>query len=99
MGRDFWGTLYIATDNGVFVSYNQGEYWETLGNGLPTVPVTDLNLHTPTRTLLAATYGRSQYLIHLREASGTSVVKQLDENMRVFPNPSTDQVTIQFELQ
>jgi len=67
------GTFYVATDNGVYVSYNTGESWDVLGNGLPTVPVLDLNLHTPTRSLLAATFGRSMYLINVKESAGVDL--------------------------
>jgi hypothetical protein len=54
-------TLYAATDSGVFVTTNGGTTWFTMGTGLPNVPVLSLVLHEPSRTLLAATHGRSAW--------------------------------------
>jgi uncharacterized protein (TIGR03437 family) len=56
---DLPNTLYVATDLGVMVSQDGGATWSSLGMGLPKVVVHSLVLHRPTRTLRAATYGRS----------------------------------------
>lgn len=95
---DNQGTFYVATDNGVYVSYDSGTNWEALGNGLPTVPVLDLNLHRPTRTLLAATFGRSQYLIKVKAASGTGEIDKPVEGLSAYPNPSMEDLKIEFYL-
>jgi photosystem II stability/assembly factor-like uncharacterized protein len=67
---DIPGTLYAATDVGVF----QGTCtttapfsctWATLSTGLPRVAVLSLRLHEPSRTLLAATHGRGVWSIVL----------------------------------
>jgi hypothetical protein len=54
-------TLFAATDTGVFVTTNGGTSWSTLGTGLPNVAVFSLVLHEPSRTLRAATHGRSAW--------------------------------------
>jgi hypothetical protein len=54
-------TLYAATDIGAFVTTNGGSSWSTMGTGLPNVPVLSLALHDPSRTLRAATHGRSAW--------------------------------------
>ena len=92
------GTFYLATDNGVYVSYNTGDSWEVLGNGMPTVPVLDINLHTPTRTLLAATFGRSQWKIPVKASAGVDVPVDGDPGINVYPNPSLQEVTIDVVL-
>jgi len=92
------GTFYVATDNGVYVSYNTGESWDVLGNGLPTVPVLDLNLHTPTRSLLAATFGRSMYLINVKESAGVDLPIGEEPKLSAYPNPSSDEVFINVVL-
>jgi uncharacterized protein (TIGR03437 family) len=66
---DIPDTLYIGTDAGVMVSTNGGAIWSTLGNGLPRVVVMDLVLHRKTRTLRAATHGRSMWDISVPLAS------------------------------
>lgn len=95
---DNQGTYYVATDNGVWVSYDAGETWEMMGNGLPTVPVLDLKLHQPTRTLLAATFGRSMYEIKLQAASSTSQTSTRPEPLKLYPNPASGLVQIAFTL-
>ena len=55
------GTLYVGSDIGVFRSTDGGETWATLSGGLPRTVVTGLKLHRPSRTLRAATHGRSMW--------------------------------------
>ncbi|MCA9751491.1 MAG: glycosyl hydrolase, partial [Gemmatimonadetes bacterium] len=59
------GALYVASDFGVYVTNDLGATWSALGTGLPNVVVTDLELHQPSRTLTAATFGRSQWTFDL----------------------------------
>lgn len=66
------GTLYVATDIGIFVTTNGGASWATMGAGLPNVVVLSLALHEPSRTLRAATHGRSAWDYSLPALSGTS---------------------------
>lgn len=66
---DLPNTLYIATDLGVMASSDGGSSWSSLGNGLPKVVVQSLVLHRATRTLRAATYGRSVWDISVPLAS------------------------------
>jgi photosystem II stability/assembly factor-like uncharacterized protein len=63
--------FYAATDFGVYVSYNSGGTWAVLGTGLPLVSVMDMVLHDSSRTLVAATHGRSMYRIALPNAVPT----------------------------
>jgi len=58
-------SLYLATDVGVFISLNDGESWNILNAGMPNLVIADLSYHSPTKKLLAATYGRSMYDIDL----------------------------------
>jgi hypothetical protein len=57
--------LYLATDVGVFTTSNLGASWSPLATGLPAVPVVDLTLDAGSRTLVAATHGRSQWKFSL----------------------------------
>ena len=90
-------TLYIGTDVGVYASSGNGT-WFPLGNSLPNVPVVDLTLHQPTRTLLAATFGRSMYTYDL--SSITSVIEQVNtfSSFTVQPNPVNSSATIRFKV-
>ena len=72
---DIPGTLYAATDLGVFVGSCTGApctwTWTTLGTGLPRVAVLSLRLHEASRTLFAATHGRGVWNIALNNFAFT----------------------------
>lgn len=57
------GTLYVSTDQGVFVSPSGGGSWSRLGGGLPLVPVNDIEYDHVNHRLVAATFGRGIYQI------------------------------------
>ncbi len=57
------GALYVATDQGVFVSPIGGSSWSRLGTNLPMVPVDDIEYDGGTDRLVAATFGRGIYQI------------------------------------
>ena len=55
--------ILVGTDAGVFGTNDGGDSWNIFGNGLPAVPITDLQLHESSRTLVAGTYGCSAFLL------------------------------------
>ena len=55
------GLLYGGTENGVYISYDEGDHWQSLQLNLPTVSVRDLNVHG--NDLVAATYGRALWIL------------------------------------
>jgi photosystem II stability/assembly factor-like uncharacterized protein len=57
--------LFLATDVGVYITRNLGGEWYAFSPGMPLQAVFDLTLHQPSRTLVAATHGRSQWKINL----------------------------------
>jgi len=59
--------LFVATDMGVYHSYDGGNTWNMLGDNLPNVVVNDIDYHQPTNKLIAATYGRSIYSYDLEQ--------------------------------
>lgn len=85
---DMEGALYVATDAGVYVSWNSGLNWGLLGANLPIVPVCDLKFHDGERMLLAATYGRSMYRIYPDDFVG--IENFAKSNIDIFPNPASD---------
>jgi photosystem II stability/assembly factor-like uncharacterized protein len=58
-------TIYVAGDAGVFVSHDGAASWSNLTLNLPTVAVVDLVLHEASKSLIAATYGRSTWRLDL----------------------------------
>lgn len=91
--------LYIATDLGAFVSYNNGINWGILGTGLPNVPITDFDFDATTQTLLAATYGRSMYKLDVSKTVSNEEVTGLIKGLKAYPNPAVSNVTIEWNQQ
>ena len=55
------GLLYAGTESGVYISFDDGESWNSFQQNLPLVPITDLTIKN--NNLIAATQGRSVWLI------------------------------------
>jgi len=68
--------LYAGNDEGVFVSFDQGENWQTLKLNMPTVPVKDLKIQPREKDLIVGTYGRGAYI------TDVSLFPQLLNNYR-----------------
>ena len=57
--------LFVGTDVGAYASTDRGRTWQRFMTGLPTVPVHDLQIHPRDRELIAATHGRSIWVVDI----------------------------------
>jgi len=94
--------LYLGNDVGMYVSFNSGQSWWVLGEGLPILPIGDIEIHPNTRELVAGTYGRSMYKIDLNliptnvESSEPIVTGfELEQN---YPNPFNPSTKIKYTI-
>src|SRR5438874_502851 len=55
------GLLYAGTEKGVYVSFDDGDHWQTLRLNMPVVSIHDLAIEQD--DLVAATYGRSFWIL------------------------------------
>jgi photosystem II stability/assembly factor-like uncharacterized protein len=55
------GLLYAGTETGTYVSFDNGDRWQSLQLNLPTVSVRDMVVHD--NDLVAATYGRAFWIL------------------------------------
>jgi photosystem II stability/assembly factor-like uncharacterized protein len=55
--------LYLGTEFGAWVSLNRGESWVKLNNNLPTVAVHEFAQHPTAGEMVAATHGRSLWVL------------------------------------
>ena len=82
------GLLYAGSEGGLFVSFDDGDHWQSLNMNFPTVPITDLKVRQ--NTLIAATQGRGLWAL-----DELTVIRQLNVNLsekklHVFkPKPSS----------
>ncbi len=88
---------FLATDTGIFSTSDAGANWMLVNNGLPIVPVLDLTFHAPTRTLVAATYGRSMYKATVPTLSALYEPAAF-ENIKIAPNPTLADWQVSFVL-
>ena len=55
------GLLFAGTEKGVYLSFDDGDHWQQLQNGLPVTSVRDLQVHD--NDLVIATHGRGFYIL------------------------------------
>jgi hypothetical protein len=55
------GMLYAGTENGMYISYDDGNSWSLFQKNLPIVPITDLKIKD--NSLIVATQGRSIWIL------------------------------------
>lgn len=73
------GLLYAGTESSLWVSFDDGDHWQSLQLNLPTTSMRDLAIHD--NDLLVATFGRSLWVLDdltpLREAANASEAAHL----------------------
>jgi photosystem II stability/assembly factor-like uncharacterized protein len=73
--------LFLGTEFGLYVSFDQGKEWMKWSDGLPTVPVRDMVIHPLDNDLVIGTHGRSVYVLDdiqpLREITAAVKAKKL----------------------
>ena len=57
------GLLYLGTENGLYISFDDGEHWQSLQNNLPHVPVYGITVQQHFNDLVLATYGRGFWIL------------------------------------
>lgn len=92
--QDDFGNLFIGTDVGVLASSDEGANWNVLGENMPSAVVSDLFIHENSQFLYAATFGRSTYKIDISGNILNSNENIFTSEVKVFPNPASDLVTI-----
>jgi photosystem II stability/assembly factor-like uncharacterized protein len=75
--------LFCGTEFGIFVSFNNGDKWIQIKNGIPDISVRDIVIQERENDLVLATFGRGFYILHdynaLREIN--SVEAQSDAHI------------------
>lgn len=73
------GLLFLGTENGVYVSFDAGENWESLQLNLPVTPIRDLVIKND--DVVLGTHGRSFWILDdiapLRELNATAAASKL----------------------
>jgi len=72
------GLLYAGTENGVYVSWDDGAHWQSLRLDMPTTPVFDLLVHDD--ALIVATFGRAFWVL-----DDLTLLRQLHQEQALQP--------------
>ncbi len=83
--------LFLGTENGLYVSLNEGKSWTKWTENYPSVPTMDMVIHPREHDLNIATFGRSFYVLDdirpLREMSEKGA-DLLNEGVKLFEPPT-----------
>ena len=75
------GLLYVGTDHGVYVSYDDGSSWSRILDDMPQTPVHDLVIQSVANDLLIGTHGRSIYKTNV---SNLRELIDHDNSLKIF---------------
>ncbi|HEV8202654.1 MAG TPA: hypothetical protein VGP98_00370 [Pyrinomonadaceae bacterium] len=77
------GLLYAGTETGMYVSFDNGDHWQSMQLNLPIVPITDLAIQKREKELVVATQGRAFWILDdlpvlhdMMDAGGFSAAKE-----------------------
>ena len=57
------GLLYLGTENAIYVSFDDGDHWQSLQNDLPHAPVSGIVIQEHFNDLVVSTYGRGFWIL------------------------------------
>lgn len=83
--------LFLGTENGLYISMDEGNSWTKWTENYPSVPTMDMVIHPRENDLDIATFGRSFYVFDdirpLRELASKGM-GLLDEEIKIFDAPT-----------
>ncbi|MDF1844393.1 MAG: hypothetical protein P1U77_23395 [Rubripirellula sp.] len=77
--------FFLATEFGIYATLNSGGKWFKLGGGLPTISFRDLEIQTRENDLVAASFGRSFYVLDDYSLLRHATEEALAEELHLFP--------------
>ncbi len=84
--------VFLGTENGLWLSFDEGESWEQFKNGFPSVSTMDLKIQEPESALIVGTFGRAIWvlddLLSLREIASN----RLNDGLTAMPMNDAVQV-------
>ncbi len=81
--------LYLGTEFGLYISFDDGEHWMKWTHSVPTVPVRDLVIHSREHDLILGTHGRAVLVIDNIQPLREINQQLLNKPMHIFKIPDT----------
>jgi hypothetical protein len=79
------GLLYAGTENGLYVSFNDGTSWQPMQNNLPHAPVYWIVIQPHFNDLVVATYGRGFWILDDITPLRTLGAQVTSKDVHLFP--------------
>jgi hypothetical protein len=82
--------LFAGTSRAVYTSLDRGQSWHRFMAGMPTVPIYDLQIHPRDRELIAATHGRTFWVVDiapLEQLAGPAGQRVVASSVHLFEPP------------
>ncbi|MFK8037237.1 MAG: T9SS type A sorting domain-containing protein [Crocinitomicaceae bacterium] len=94
--------IFVAVDGGVYFTANGGVNWDYVGIDLPAITARELKIDFENNKLICGTYSRSMYSYDISGLDfdfplPVTVHEQTVNQVSVFPNPSSNFISIQYE--
>jgi len=83
------GLLYVGTENGIYVSYDDGANWQPLQMNLPHAPVYWITVQENFNDLVISTYGRGFWILDDITPIQQMTAEVMNSNAHLFPIHST----------
>jgi photosystem II stability/assembly factor-like uncharacterized protein len=83
------GLLFVGTENGLYVSFDDGGKWQPLQNNLPHAPVYWIAMQEHFHDMVLATYGRGFWIMDDLTALEQMTPAVLSESAHLFPPRDT----------
>jgi hypothetical protein len=77
--------LFAGTEFGIFVSFDRGTNWHRMKNGLPAVPVFDIQIQPRDHDLILATHGRAVWIMDNTRVLEEMNSKVLTSALKLLP--------------
>jgi len=88
--------VYVGTDVGIYYTNDHLSEWIDYSEELPNVMIDELEVHTLSGKILAATYGRGMWENNLADPLTVGIRKTIAQNFSVYPNPASEKIWIEF---
>jgi len=79
------GLLYVGTENGIYVSYDDGANWQALQMNLPHAPVYWITVQENFNDLVISTYGRGFWILDDITPIQQMTAEVMSANAHLFP--------------
>ncbi|MDB4161645.1 T9SS type A sorting domain-containing protein [Bacteroidia bacterium] len=90
--------ILVGTDYGLYTSLNAGQSWQK-ETRFPNVPIDQIRLRDSDRKLYIYTHGRGIWTADLKNNLVASVKESTKFEIKVYPNPSTDYIQIEGNME